>query len=150
MNKTFLFSLLLLVAGGAVLVIPSSGPQPDNGTSPPPSPSISISIDDPGDLAAIKFLALYADGIAREAPKFAERIRNNPTTKEFAGNGPMAEAWREIAQDVTRASQQGLSAKISDIQDKELGYAAAADYLDQAGKGWRAAADSLIKLTGSR
>lgn len=149
MNRTLSISLLILALGGA-LHFGSRGPSRPIPDAPTPPSTIVITVDDPGDSAAVKFLALYAAGLSPEAEKFAQRLRDNPTSKEFAGPGPAAEAWREIAQDVLRASQQGLSNKILDIQDRELGWDAAADYLQSAAKGWNRAANALNQIPPSR
>lgn len=149
MNRTLSISLLILALGGA-LHFGGRGPSRPLPDTPTPPSSIVITIDDPGEAAAVKFMALYAAGLAPEAEKFAQRLRDNPTSNEFAGPGPAAEAWREIAQDVLRASQQGLSNKILDIQDRELGWNAAADYLQSAAKGWNRAASTLNQIPSSR
>lgn len=146
MNKLALSGLLLLAVAGAVWLSPGTGPQPaPDRTNRPPS-TVVITFADPGDVAATKFAILEHAGNARESRKFAERLRQNPQTHEFAGAGPAVDAWRVIAQDVRRTSQEGLALKIMQIQDTPNGWQEAADYLEAAGAGWQRSADALTKL----
>lgn len=146
MNRFVLIACVLLGAAGVVWTFPGRVVSPDGGLPPLPPSGIVINLDDPGSTAAIKFLALYADGNAREASKFAQRLRDNPTSQEFAGGSAAGTAWREIAQDVLRASQEGLARKIEAIDSQEQGWSAAADYTASAADGWREAAAALTKL----
>lgn len=150
MKRTVIASIVLLVLAGVVLVLPAGGPQSQPEAVPLPPSEITITLDDPGDVAAIKFAALYMESLGREAASFAPRVRANPTSGEFAGPGPAANSWRTIAQDVQIAAQTGLSNKIFDIQEKEQGWSTAADYLEQAGQGWTAAAQRLHELSRKR
>jgi hypothetical protein len=146
MNKSVLIACVLLGAAGVVWSIPGRQVSTDRDQIPLPPSTIVINLDDPGSTAAIKFLSLYADGNAREAAKFAQRLRDNPTRQEFAGGAAAGAAWREIAQDVLKASQEGLARKIEAIDAEEQGWAAAADYTASAADGWREAASVLTKL----
>lgn len=146
MNKPVLIACVLLGAAGLVWSIPGPALLPDTGQPPVPPSTIVISLDDPGSTAAIKFLALYADGNAREAAKFAQRLRDNLTTREFAGGAAAGAAWREIAQDVLKSSQEGLARKIEAIDSEEQGWIAAGDFTASAADGWREAAAALTKL----
>jgi hypothetical protein len=148
MNRIATITACVLLGGaGLVWSIPGRVVSPDSGQPPAPPSTIVISLDDPGSTAAIKFLALYADGNAREAAKFAQRLRDNPTRGEFSGGAAAGAAWRETTQDILRASQEGLARKIEAIDQNEEGWAAAADYTASAADGWREAAAALTKLS---
>ena len=146
MNKISIFAIVLLGAAGVVWSIPGPSRSTDLGQIPLPPSTIVISLDDPGSTAAIKFLALYADGTSREAAKFADRLKANSTSNEFAGGSAAGAAWRDIAQDVLRTSQQGLANKLASIDEQEQGWQAAGDYVQSASKGWREAANALTAL----
>lgn len=142
MNKIALTGVVILAVAGAVWWIPERGPQPPPEPTDRPSSTLTIHLNDPGDLAAIKFLALYADGLAREGAPFTAQLRS----QEFAGPAPAAAAWRVISQDVLKASQEGLAQKIETLQDDPRRWEAAADYHAEAINGWRQAAEALRRL----
>jgi len=115
---------------------------------PSPRPVPAITLDDPGDRAAIKFMALWASAVSRESAAFSKRLANNPQSKEFAGPAPAAAAWRDISEEVLTASQRGLAAKINAIQDDPDGWSKAAQYQAEASRGWERVAQELSALVG--
>ena len=95
MNRFVLIACVLLGAAGVVWTFPGRVVSPDGGLPPLPPSMIEISLNDPGESAAIKFMALRQRDWHQRGQNLAERIRNNATSKEFAGAGPAAEAWRD-------------------------------------------------------